>query len=97
MKVFVSWRDEHDSRSSIGAAFPRIDAHPRSGNSYAPSDLRSGHDHKSASAGSSRHIRDRSERSRSEEHTSELQSRVDLVCRLLLEKKKIAGLVKLSV
>src|SRR6266536_4649922 len=27
-------------------------------------------------------------RSRSEEHTSELQSRVDLGCRLLLEKKK---------
>src|SRR5438105_9821229 len=27
-------------------------------------------------------------RKRSEEHTSELQSRVDLVCRLLLEKKK---------
>src|SRR5438105_5788408 len=27
---------------------------------------------------------------RSEEHTSELQSRVDLVCRLLLEKKKAA-------
>src|SRR5207247_11221150 len=26
---------------------------------------------------------------RSEEHTSELQSRVDLVCRLLLEKQKI--------
>src|SRR2546428_6310130 len=26
---------------------------------------------------------------RSEEHTSELQSRSDLVCRLLLEKKKI--------
>src|SRR5699024_11728504 len=33
------------------------------------------------------HLRmDRSERS--EEHTSELQSRFDLVCRLLLEKKK---------
>src|SRR5271170_8525707 len=29
-----------------------------------------------------------SETPRSEEHTSELQSRVDLVCRLLLEKKK---------
>src|SRR5206468_10458253 len=29
-----------------------------------------------------------SERRRSEEHTSELQSRSDLVCRLLLEKKK---------
>src|SRR5438874_9538242 len=28
------------------------------------------------------------EKSRSEEHTSELQSRRDLVCRLLLEKKK---------
>src|SRR5207247_2862585 len=28
-------------------------------------------------------------RPRSEEHTSELQSRVDLVCRLLLEKKKL--------
>src|SRR5699024_11555993 len=27
-------------------------------------------------------------RNRSEEHTSELQSRFDLVCRLLLEKKK---------
>src|SRR5260370_32185603 len=28
-------------------------------------------------------------RSRSEEHTSELQSHLNLVCRLLLEKKKI--------
>src|SRR2546421_6965236 len=30
----------------------------------------------------------RRRRDRSEEHTSELQSRSDLVCRLLLEKKK---------
>src|SRR5436190_18622230 len=30
----------------------------------------------------------RSSRARSEEHTSELQSHSDLVCRLLLEKKK---------
>src|SRR6267378_6590410 len=30
----------------------------------------------------------RAGRARSEEHTSELQSRRDLVCRLLLEKKK---------
>src|SRR5690349_22178912 len=29
---------------------------------------------------------------RSEEHTSELQSRRDLVCRLLLEKKKITNI-----
>src|SRR5438477_7788760 len=32
--------------------------------------------------------RDRRGRGRSEEHTSELQSHVNLVCRLLLEKKK---------
>src|SRR5690349_23481421 len=32
---------------------------------------------------------------RSEEHTSELQSRRDLVCRLLLEKKKHKTIVKL--
>src|SRR2546421_6485851 len=32
--------------------------------------------------------RDRGGPARSEEHTSELQSRSDLVCRLLLEKKK---------
>src|SRR5690625_6422347 len=31
---------------------------------------------------------------RSEEHTSELQSRGHLVCRLLLEKKKHAGLAE---
>src|SRR5437868_10044795 len=35
--------------------------------------------------------------SRSEEHTSELQSRFDLVCRLLLEKKKNTNLDKLLI
>src|SRR5699024_11488768 len=34
------------------------------------------------------HGTDHTRRGRSEEHTSELQSRFDLVCRLLLEKKK---------
>src|SRR5690349_24181451 len=34
----------------------------------------------------------RPHRRRSEEHTSELQSRRDLVCRLLLEKKKNANM-----
>src|SRR2546429_5295231 len=34
---------------------------------------------------------DRAATLRSEEHTSELQSRLHLVCRLLLEKKKIIG------
>src|SRR2546422_6339346 len=33
-------------------------------------------------------VRPRLARARSEEHTSELQSRLHLVCRLLLEKKK---------
>src|SRR5438874_3834606 len=33
---------------------------------------------------------------RSEEHTSELQSRRDLVCRLLLEKKKTITAIQLS-
>src|SRR5438067_10521000 len=33
------------------------------------------------------------DRNRSEEHTSELQSRFDLVCRLLLEKKKKEKLI----
>src|SRR5437868_10363625 len=36
----------------------------------------------------------RQSRSRSEEHTSELQSRFDLVCRLLLEKKKTVYIKK---
>src|SRR6266536_6559634 len=31
---------------------------------------------------------DRAQAPRSEEHTSELQSRVEIVCRLMLEKKK---------
>src|SRR2546428_9441298 len=33
---------------------------------------------------------------RSEEHTSELQSRSDLVCRLLLEKKKTRAVTKVD-
>src|SRR5260370_15106226 len=35
------------------------------------------------------------ERFRSEEHTSELQSHLNLVCRLLLEKKKVQFIVLL--
>src|SRR5436305_12116598 len=37
-------------------------------------------------------LRARSRVDRSEEHTSELQSRPHLVCRLLLEKKKISSM-----
>src|SRR5436309_7550982 len=38
----------------------------------------------------------RASRRRSEEHTSELQSRENLVCRLLLEKKKIKEILRLA-
>src|SRR5438876_1653015 len=42
-------------------------------------------------AGDRRHRHASGARTRSEEHTSELQSPVHLVCRLLLEKKKGGG------
>src|SRR2546429_4510224 len=38
----------------------------------------------------------RSDKTRSEEHTSELQSRLHLVCRLLLEKKKKQSAIRRS-
>src|SRR5690242_21125664 len=44
---------------------------------------REGHDRRDE-----QHRHDRRAAARSEEHTSELQSHVNLVCRLLLEKKK---------
>src|SRR2546428_6466445 len=44
-----------------------------------------------------RGARGRQRASRSEEHTSELQSRSDLVCRLLLEKKKSIKRLALTV
>src|SRR5690349_23043062 len=48
--------------------------------------------HRGHAAGRGAHSQARAcshpQRKRSEEHTSELQSRRDLVCRLLLEKKK---------
>src|SRR3712207_7602240 len=61
---------------------------------------RRGHDHHAPGGAGMRHLLsiedlDRAaierilDRARSEEHTSELQSRQYLVCRLLLEKKKI--------
>src|SRR2546429_5164141 len=40
--------------------------------------------------------RDEVEKARSEEHTSELQSRLHLVCRLLLEKKKDTQIPKVE-
>src|SRR3712207_7778030 len=47
------------------------------------------HDHRAVAPGDFHHLPERSE-----EHTSELQSRQYLVCRLLLEKKKIVYIYK---
>src|SRR5436190_10003715 len=55
--------------------------------SHPSRDRRSPRSHAS-SRRSTRDCADASARRRSEEHTSELQSHSDLVCRLLLEKKK---------
>src|SRR5258706_1222306 len=50
---------------------------------------RDAHQHSAEMAAEDVHPRgDQAERLRSEEHTSELQSLTNLVCRLLLEKKK---------
>src|SRR2546428_7488502 len=46
--------------------------------------------------GGPRAARRRGRGRRSEEHTSELQSRSDLVCRLLLEKKKTTSTKRIS-
>src|SRR2546422_7601422 len=66
---------EEARRAGTGAALHRPERrrHPRS--SVGP-------------AIAARLRRDGGESERSEEHTSELQSRLHLVCRLLLEKKK---------
>src|SRR3712207_8750292 len=70
------------SRAYFGDLYPRAGRSGPAGASGGPCTRRS-------SEPSSR-VRTRSRSSpRSEEHTSELQSRQYLVCRLLLEKKKI--------
>src|SRR2546422_8351837 len=53
-----------------------------------PRELKSAVDKMRVAVGESRHDEAASRAQRSEEHTSELQSRLHLVCRLLLEKKK---------
>src|SRR2546422_8636969 len=56
---------------------------------WRPQDADSGQPAGLAAAGGELHwADDHARQSRSEEHTSELQSRLHLVCRLLLEKKK---------
>src|SRR5207247_9955402 len=66
----------HDPRAEVGEARSQVD--PAEPQLLEPAQQRA-LDHPA---------RDALRLVRSEEHTSELQSRVDLVCRLLLEKKK---------
>src|SRR5260370_17215041 len=60
----------------------------RSQDCRAPPEMRASISAPSSFAGSLCLQRPRCSRTRSEEHTSELQSHLNLVCRLLLEKKK---------
>src|SRR5690606_42022094 len=71
-------RREGELRTGRGARHRRDVGAPRTGNQAQARGAGQGHHPLSACA----HGR------RSEEHTSELQSRENLVCRLLLEKKK---------
>src|SRR2546429_3651604 len=72
-------------RRRVGAAAPFVSAFPlRAEGEVRPSRKRSW----SRPPGSSQSAASRIREDRSEEHTSELQSRLHLVCRLLLEKKK---------
>src|SRR3712207_8924147 len=69
------------------------DALPICGDGHEPSPARGGQGHSARGAGPpmAGHHHRGSGGDRSEEHTSELQSRQYLVCRLLLEKKKPSG------
>src|SRR2546421_1627749 len=68
----------HDALPICRAGAPTMRRAPRSGRSGT----------RPRPARSAPRTRPVAEATRSEEHTSELQSRSDLVCRLLLEKKK---------
>src|SRR5690606_39637301 len=77
--------------SDLAVDLPRQPAHRvedarRSGASSYPYEVGGCGD--DTDAGPRRAVRRRPQPERSEEHTSELQSRENLVCRLLLEKKK---------
>src|SRR2546422_6870261 len=77
--LFRSLRRADPVRSGSGTRTPA----PGHTSRYAPPSARSPHDAAPAPA-----PLQLAPESRSEEHTSELQSRLHLVCRLLLEKKK---------
>src|SRR5690606_42152717 len=76
---------------SLHDALPISGSGPRRPPTRAAPHRRRGRPHRRLAArgsGFGDRVQARAERRRSEEHTSELQSRENLVCRLLLEKKK---------
>src|SRR2546428_5850786 len=90
-----------EERPAVRGVLVRVDGchghrgAPRGGDAQEPALVVRGEDddvvlapRAAAGVGSIRHDRRRAAGGRSEEHTSELQSRSDLVCRLPLEKKK---------
>src|SRR5690242_20850507 len=79
------FRSQRRSIYEPGHALFAVDT-PRTVSEARPSERRTGAGN---SEQDSTHARARARGPRSEEHTSELQSHVNLVCRLLLEKKKI--------
>src|SRR5439155_3467234 len=81
----VEWRDDSAAcRGTIGSADHTVRACRR----YSRRDAGGGHDRTQEDHHSRYGWHQQRRRERSEEHTSELQSRGHLVCRLLLEKKK---------
>src|SRR5687768_18252184 len=78
------FRSEHAALRDEGGAHRRRGRHPD------PDPAALDHDAGPADRVGGR-IRPEGRGRRSEEHTSELQSRLHLVCRLLLEKKKISA------
>src|SRR3712207_7815426 len=73
-----------------GALADLVEQHrfPTRANCTTSASCRESHDTRAGDAEPCGGLLDRVTRGRSEEHTSELQSRQYLVCRLLLEKKK---------
>src|SRR5206468_11219208 len=85
LPISSTWRPPKKNTASPGAALACAFGAP---GETAPGSIPSMHTSDGIPHGANHLPRALQTRRRSEEHTSELQSRSDLVCRLLLEKKK---------
>src|SRR5690242_20807159 len=84
--LFRSEQRRRDQRPGIGCEVSKRRVHARSARTAAGERAARRRICHGRHQGNPRHVP--TARFRSEEHTSELQSHVNLVCRLLLEKKK---------